>query len=100
LSRERKHEESNVSQNELTLSDLVDFAESRGGEFLSMDYRGLEYKYSWRCGREHEFEGSVHLIVHAGYWCPKCFPDVDDPTSWDYDEHAAIDPLLRRFHRS
>ena len=81
-------------------SDLVDFAQSRGGRLLSEAYGGWGHPHRWVCGREHAFEASPRLLIDGGYWCPECLPTVDDASGWDWDFHAEVDPLLARFHRS
>ncbi len=85
---------------ELRLADLVAFARERGGCCLSTELRGEGVKHRWRCGRDHEFEASPRLLMRGGYWCPQCFPSVEDPSGWNYEAQVAIDPLLRRFYRS
>jgi hypothetical protein len=82
-----------------SLEELIAFARSRGGACLSMEFMGSTAAHLWRCGREHEFSASPRLLIEAGYWCPSCFPSVDDPGAWDYDALAKLDPLLDRFHR-
>lgn len=84
---------------DLEHADLIAFAVSRGGELLSIEYLGVTALHRWRCGRDHEFEASPRLLIHGGYWCPECAPSVDDPSGWDWDAHAAVDPLLARYHR-
>jgi hypothetical protein len=87
-----------MSQPEWTHADLVAFAESRGGACLSPEYEGVGAKLRWRCGRDHEFEGSPRLLMMGGYWCPDCFPHVGDTSGWDYSSVSSVDPLLRRFY--
>ncbi len=80
-----------------SLEDLQKFAASRGGTCVSSDFLGIGEKHRWRCGRSHEFEASPRLLIGAGYWCPQCFPSVDDTSGWDYSSQSAVDPLLRSF---
>ena len=75
------------------------FAASRGGVCLDAVSLMETDIMRWRCGRAHEFEASLLLLLRGGYWCPDCFPSVEDVSGWDYDTTAAVDPLLARFHR-
>jgi hypothetical protein len=83
---------------ELTHSELVVFAESRGGRLVSLEFLGNTEKHSWSCARDHAFEASPRLLIMGGYWCPECFPTVDDHSEWDYVALSSIDSLLRRFY--
>jgi len=87
-----------MSQPDWTHTDLVAFAESRGGECVSTEYAGVAAKHQWRCGRQHEFEASPRLLITGGYWCPTCFPHVEDTSGWDYASASSVDPLLRSFY--
>ena len=75
-----------------------EFARSRGGRCLSGEVSDAGQKLQWCCGAGHEFEASARLLMHAGYWCPHCFPNVGDTAGWDYDSVVDLDPLLARFH--
>ncbi len=87
--------------NEVTdLEQLDAFASSRGGLCLSSDLLGEKVAHQWQCAQGHQFEASPRLLVVGGYWCPSCFPSLDDPSRWDYDTLAEIDPLIHRFHRT
>lgn len=85
---------------DLSLTDLTEFAKSRGGACLSTAFSGPNEPHRWRCGRNHEFQASPMLLIHGGYWCDVCLPSVSDQSGWDYDEIVLTDPLLRQFHRA
>ena len=87
-----------MSEIQRSFEELQQFARSRGGECLSGESQGEGVKHLWRCGRGHEFEASPRLLITAGYWCPECFPRIDDISGWDYDSQIEVDPLLARFH--
>ena len=80
-------------------ADLVRFAASRGGQLLSPSCAGAGVKHRWRCARGHEFEASPRLLIHGGYWCPRCAPSVEDTSGWDWEAQVKLDPLLAKFRR-
>ena len=105
-------------------SELVAFAESRGGQLLSGEdtahpeahpealpdahpdalQEALQYALvdvlRWRCALNHEFEASPRLLIQGGYWCPECFPSAHEGRGWDWASQAKVDPLLARFYRT
>lgn len=46
-------------------------AKSKGGECLDADYRGVDYKYRWRCDKQHEWCAGAN-DVRVNTWCPTC----------------------------
>ena len=85
-------------------SELVAFAESRGGQLLSGEdstlHDVLQTPLRWRCALNHEFEASPRLLIQGGYWCPECFPSAHEGRGWDWASQAKVDPLLARFYRT
>ncbi len=81
-----------------SLEQLREFATSRGGRCLSEEASGAGSAHRWTCATGHEFEASPRLLIEGGYWCPSCFPTLEDPSYWDWDVAAETDPLLARFH--
>ena len=55
----------------LSLKDLNELAEKRGGKCLSVEYINCSTKLEWECTEEHRWF-SVPSSVKAGTWCPKC----------------------------
>ena len=71
---------------ELTIDDLRNAAEFRGGSLVSDRFIDVYSKVTWKCGHCHkDFEASPTLILKGGHWCPYCYiPE----TSWQYDSIA------------
>jgi nucleoside-diphosphate-sugar epimerase len=84
-----------VSLEKLTVSDLQQAAEFRGGQLLSEAYDDdPAKKLTWRCHDGHTFEASPKLILEGGHWCPECLPP-----EWHYAEQAAHNPFLAQVMR-
>lgn len=56
------------------LSNLQATAQSRGGVCLSNEYRGVDYKYRFRCAAGHEWESTYYSVVTLKRWCAYCAP--------------------------
>lgn len=54
-----------------TVDDCCKLAQSKGGTFLSNDYKNNYTKYMWKCEKEHTFL-SRYNDVDQGHWCPHC----------------------------
>jgi hypothetical protein len=79
------------------LADLQEFANSRGGECLSLEMGEKNAPHRFRCARDHEFEASPFTVIRGGFWCDRCQPPLDGPGPWDWDAVAQADPTLARF---
>ena len=55
----------------LTLSDIKNLAESRGGTLKSTEYLGVDANYSFVCNLGHEWDARFSKIK-KGQWCPTC----------------------------
>ena len=55
----------------LTLEQMREVAESRGGNCLSQNYTNNATKLKWRCAVGHEWSATP-LQVKKGHWCPFC----------------------------
>jgi hypothetical protein len=55
----------------LTLEQMQQLAESRGGRCLSESYRNTATKLEWRCSNGHEWTATP-LQIKKGHWCPFC----------------------------
>lgn len=75
----------------LTLEDMKQAAEFRGGKCLSeqMITGDLRTPLKWQCHFGHTFDASPTLILLGGHWCPECFP-----MPWNYDEIARHNPFF------
>lgn len=56
----------------LTIEDMQALAKKRGGECLSMAYRNLNGKLTWRCAVGHEWIATGNDVKNNGSWCPIC----------------------------
>jgi hypothetical protein len=54
-----------------SIGDMRQYAASRGGECLSLDYQNSKSRLRWRCAKGHEWVAQANHVV-AGNWCPKC----------------------------
>ena len=75
---------------ELTLEDLKGAAAFRGGETVSQDYDGNEYKkLEWKCAEGHIFKASPFTVLRGGHWCPDCC----QPLPWKFGRVAKSSPF-------
>jgi len=54
-----------------SLEECQSIAHQRGGECISVAYRGALVKHWWRCSDGHEWE-TTPSIIKGGSWCPQC----------------------------
>jgi hypothetical protein len=55
----------------LTIKECQEFAENKGGECLSTEYKNSMTKMLWCCEEGHEWSARFHAIKN-GSWCPSC----------------------------
>jgi len=55
----------------LTIKDMQELAESRGGKCLSEEYVDRHKKLKWQCEKGHVWETKPN-IIKSGSWCPHC----------------------------
>ena len=53
------------------IEDCQKLAELKGGKFLSSEYIGSSFKYTWQCCDGHIWDARYNTI-QQGYWCPEC----------------------------
>ncbi len=56
-------------------SKLAEFAKEarrRGGELLSVEYKGMNGKLEWRCANGHTWTALPSAVITQGTWCAKC----------------------------
>jgi hypothetical protein len=56
----------------LTIEEMRQIAQDRGGECLSEEYINLSTKLKWRCKEGHEWEATPRSIKHGKQWCRIC----------------------------
>jgi len=55
----------------LTISDMQQLAQSKGGSCISTEYINSKKKLKWRCVNGHKWDATPHDIKQ-GAWCPIC----------------------------
>ena len=55
----------------LSIEEMQEIAEQRGGKCLSTTYVNAHTKLKWRCAEGHEWEAKP-AYVKLGTWCPVC----------------------------
>ena len=79
----------------LTLQELQQAAEFRGGKLLSETYDGDPTQLlSWECHAGHRFEASPKLILEGGHWCPDCLSP-----NGNYQDLAAHSPFFAQVYQ-
>lgn len=63
------HECSGVKK--LTIKDIHQLAESRGGKCLSNEYQNINSIIKWECKEGHQWESKAHNVRY-GNWCSTC----------------------------
>ena len=56
----------------LTIEEMRELAESRGGKCLSEKYVNACTKLHWQCAKGHEWEATPGNVKNAHTWCPVC----------------------------
>ena len=64
-----------AGRNTVTIATLQELARSRGGECLTLRFRGVRQRVRWRCEGGHEWTTMVSS-VKRGSWCPICAGNV------------------------
>lgn len=54
-----------------TIAEMKEFAEKRGGECLSSEYKNINAHLLWRCSMGHEWKATPSNVLR-GTWCPVC----------------------------
>ena len=84
LDHQREHIQLNhgydESKEELTMEDLNQAAEFRGGSLASSKWdKNLHASLSWKCCQKHSFKMTPHAVLKGGHWCQEC---ISPP--WNY----------------
>jgi len=51
--------------------DLQEIAKSKGGAWVSGEFKGEKHRLTWRCANGHEWMAKPGMI-RTGRWCPEC----------------------------
>ncbi len=83
------------NNSELTLDDVKQAAEFRGGKCVSdkMNVGDMTAKLQFRCAHGHEFWASPYLVLKTGHWCTEC---IKPP--WNFDEQAKKSPFIAQVY--
>ena len=55
----------------LILEHCIDFAKTKDGKCLSIEYTNSNTQMLWKCDKNHEWQATFDNIKH-GKWCPDC----------------------------
>ncbi len=55
----------------LTIEEMQELANSKGGKCLSSEYINIDTKLTWRCKEGHVWE-AIPYLIKSGSWCPIC----------------------------
>ena len=69
-----------------SISDIITFAENKGGQLLSTEYINSKQKLKWQCKNGHIWEARWTNIKHSNQWCLKCSYKI--PTIYELQQHA------------
>lgn len=58
------------------ISELQEYAKSRGGQLISTVYRGQKQRLTWMCSEGHQWVTAWTTIKNQGSWCPICIGHV------------------------
>ena len=61
-----------LSNEQIRLEDIKNFATSKGGKCLSEQYLNSKIKLRWKCAKGHEWEAVPKHIIKSKSWCPYC----------------------------
>ena len=78
-----------LADDRLTLADLRQAADYRGGALVAGGEDGPDAPAGWRCALSHDFAMSPRLKLRGGHCCPTCMVDPDT-----YDAQAARNPFF------
>ncbi len=59
-------------RNKNGLISAQEYAKSKGGECLSVEYISGRDKLVWKCEKNHEWLANSEQVVRLKTWCPKC----------------------------
>lgn len=55
-----------------TIQDCKQFAQDRGGDCLTTEYKNNSTKMTWKCDLEHTWQAHWNNVKDSGTWCPYC----------------------------
>lgn len=89
---------------ELTIEDIREVAEFRGGKLISENmtegdiYTALE----WECAEGHRFKLSPNAVIRGGHWCPDCLPTkvvTNEGHPWNFEQLSMENPFFAQLFR-
>lgn len=55
-----------------TIDDMIKYAQSKGGECLSTEFKGLNSPLIWKCKKDHIWKNRPSSMFNQQSWCRKC----------------------------
>jgi len=80
----------------ITIEDMQEIAESRGGKCLSEEYNGSGNNLRWRCEKGHEWDATPHNIK-KDKWCPICSTRIGEKICRSYFEALFKEKFPKRY---
>ncbi len=77
----------------LVEKELKEIAKSKGGKFLSKQFRRMDVKHKWQCKKGHIWK-TMPVSVKSGAWCPKCWAERNG--KWRMKTIADMQKLARK----
>ncbi len=64
-----------LSRRKYSIEYLHLYAENKDGKCMDREYKGVLYRYNWKCNKcHHKWKTSWGNILYQNTWCPKCRP--------------------------
>lgn len=64
------------NEEKLTIEEMRELAETKGGKCLSENYIDIKTKLLWECINGHQWMGLPAAIKHHDSWCPVCAGNI------------------------
>jgi len=80
------------------ISELHEYAESKGGKCLSTEYINNHTGYEWECKRGHRWTAPWANKKRFNSWCIKCYRDIIDISNYGYTPDK-LDCAIIQFER-
>ena len=62
----------------LSIEEMQEMAESRGGKCLSDKYINIGTKLHWQCASGHEWKATADQLRNQSQWCPQCSSGIGE----------------------
>jgi len=67
-----------ITKKEPYLEKAKNFAISKGGECLAIEYKNRDEKLAWKCDNKNHksWLSSYRSVMSRGFWCPQCRKEI------------------------